>query len=327
MKFSIIVPIYNVSEYLEQCLLSVINQEYQDFEVIAINDGSTDGSAVRLRQIAERDGRIVVWDRDNKGLSATRNFGVKKAQGDYIVFLDADDALAEGALRIMHEQLTGADLDLLMYGAIARYDLVSEKVEERKYPRPQSVLNKVGTGRDAYVKLLYQNAFYPSACFFAVRRKLANAVNFYPGIYYEDSLYSLQLLFNETCLRVKIVENALYVRRIRENSITTGAVTDRHVQDNFIILGEMAAFFGTLTDVTKFEKKAFNIQRTKVLLTALKHAWEMDDHLSFGSKLLYTKTALGFYSGLKTLVIIVKILFPGLRKYLAKSKLIENTND
>lgn len=90
-KISIIVPIYNVENYLGRCLDSILAQEYEDFEIIAINDGSTDNSLTILQEYAEKDNRISIIDKINNGVSSARNVGLSQARGEYIGFVDPDD--------------------------------------------------------------------------------------------------------------------------------------------------------------------------------------------------------------------------------------------
>ena len=98
---SIIIPVYNVSEWLDQCLESVVNQTFSDFEVILIDDGSTDGSGQKCREWAEKDCRIRLISKSNEGPSKARNLGLQKAVGTYLAFLDADDWIDSRYLEIM----------------------------------------------------------------------------------------------------------------------------------------------------------------------------------------------------------------------------------
>ena len=93
IKISIIIPIHNAEKYLDKCLESVINQTFEDIEIICINDGSSDNSIQILKEYVEKDKRIKIINQNNKGVSAARNEGLKVAQGDYICFVDADDWL------------------------------------------------------------------------------------------------------------------------------------------------------------------------------------------------------------------------------------------
>ena len=91
MLFSIIIPIYNTGSYLDECIGSVIRQDYHDFELILIDDGSTDSSAEICRRWKEKDSRIMLITKENQGTARTRNVGLNNARGEYILFLDSDD--------------------------------------------------------------------------------------------------------------------------------------------------------------------------------------------------------------------------------------------
>ncbi|MFI3241776.1 MAG: glycosyltransferase, partial [Alphaproteobacteria bacterium] len=93
-KISIIIPVYNVEKYLSQCLDSILNQTFNDWEAICVNDGSTDKSAEILTKYANKDSRIKVINQENYGVSSARNAAVKKITGEWTCFLDADDAFA-----------------------------------------------------------------------------------------------------------------------------------------------------------------------------------------------------------------------------------------
>ena len=95
MRLSIIIPVYNVEQYLQNCVQSVITQTYQDLQVILVNDGSTDSSGILCDQLAQQDSRIQVVHKENGGLSDARNAGLRVATGEYVLFLDSDDYYAD----------------------------------------------------------------------------------------------------------------------------------------------------------------------------------------------------------------------------------------
>lgn len=103
VEFSVIIPVYNSEKFLKECLESVINQTFKDFEVICINDGSTDRSKDILEEYADNDNRIKVYSQENKGAGAARNHGMELAEGKYIIFLDSDDILSQNALSSVWE--------------------------------------------------------------------------------------------------------------------------------------------------------------------------------------------------------------------------------
>ena len=95
MKFSFVVPIYNVEAYLERCIESIISQTYGDFEVILVDDGSPDSSLEICRKYEKMDDRISVYSKENGGLSDARNYGLARASGEYVIFVDSDDYIDE----------------------------------------------------------------------------------------------------------------------------------------------------------------------------------------------------------------------------------------
>lgn len=112
-KISIIIPVYNAELYLKQCLQSVINQTFENWEIIAINDGSKDNSEKILKEFIRTDNRIKYINQENAGASEARKRGINLAQGKYIVFLDSDDWLSEDALKLMYNRCVNENLDFL----------------------------------------------------------------------------------------------------------------------------------------------------------------------------------------------------------------------
>ena len=102
-KVSIIIPIYNVEIHLDKCISSIINQTYQNIEIILINDGSTDGSENICLKYASFDQRIKYFYKQNGGLSSARNFGLNKFSGDYVLFVDSDDSIALNTIKLIIE--------------------------------------------------------------------------------------------------------------------------------------------------------------------------------------------------------------------------------
>ena len=108
-KFSVIVPVYNVENYLEECVESILKQSYQDFELILVNDGSTDKSGLLCDKLAASDNKIIVIHKKNGGLSDARNVGISKAKGDYIIFVDSDDFIELDSLEKFNSEILKAN--------------------------------------------------------------------------------------------------------------------------------------------------------------------------------------------------------------------------
>lgn len=113
IKFSIIIPVYNVEQYLSRCIESVLSQSYNNFEIILVNDGSTDTSGSICDQYNEKDSRITVIHKNNEGVSIARNTGLNACLGSYITFLDSDDYICEDTLMAVFQLVANKDVDII----------------------------------------------------------------------------------------------------------------------------------------------------------------------------------------------------------------------
>ena len=115
MRFSVLIPVYNVEKYLKQCLESVLTQDFEDFEIVLVNDGSTDNSAKICEEYASADKRVVYFDKENEGLLLTRRFAIKRARGEYCLFLDSDDYWETNVLSRLDSIINKTNVDLITY--------------------------------------------------------------------------------------------------------------------------------------------------------------------------------------------------------------------
>lgn len=237
MKFSIIIPVYNVEPYLRECLDSVLNQTFTDWEAICVNDGSTDGSAIILNEYATRDSRMKVITQPNGGLSAARNAGIDAAEGKYVLFLDSDDWLEENAIEVLSTNLDGEDM-LCFSGR--RY-LESEKT----YHDPDQLKNKTYlSGMDYYNEnaLVVRDFAFVCVVLRIYRKEFLSRHNlrFKEGIFHEDNLFTPLACFYAE--QVKVINECLYDYRVRANSITT-TVNIKRLRDLLGTANTLAAFF------------------------------------------------------------------------------------
>ncbi|MGN1419460.1 MAG: glycosyltransferase family 2 protein [Acutalibacteraceae bacterium] len=115
MRFSVIIPVYNVEKYISKCLDSVLAQNFDDFEIIAVNDGSIDGSAEILCQYEKKTDKLKVISQENKGPGGARNTGINKAVGDYLIFLDGDDYIEKNMFNELDNCLLEHNVDILVF--------------------------------------------------------------------------------------------------------------------------------------------------------------------------------------------------------------------
>ncbi len=215
---SIIVPVYNVSQYLDYCLASICNQTYSKIEIILIDDGSTDASASICDDWAEKDARIRVFHKNNGGLSDARNFGLANAKGDYVTFVDSDDAVApiyvERLMRlVLDENADIAICDLLH----CRSDL------EIEYSLCKD--HFIYSSEEAIVEMFYQKSFLVAACGKMFKSSYFREIRFPVGLLYEDSAI-MYLLFEQASL-ICYEPSGLYAYFHRGDSITTRPFSNR----------------------------------------------------------------------------------------------------
>lgn len=225
IKISIIIPCYNVEKYVKECLDSILMQKLKEFEIICINDGSTDNTLEILNSYKEKYSNIKIINQSNKGLSTARNVGMKYAEGKYIYFVDADDFLSnDKALALIYNEVEKNKLDVLFFSFENFTDDEGMKEKYKKHflnKKRSEVLDEVLTGKEMLNYFINTNQYYVTVWIQLVRKEflLSNKIKFCDGIIYEDNLYTLELLLTAT--RVKCIDNILYKKRIREGSIVT----------------------------------------------------------------------------------------------------------
>lgn len=208
MKLTIILTVYNKEQYLRRAMHALLNQINADtdvYEVLAVNDGSTDGSAAILEEYANRDTRVRILTQHNQGLSMARNNGVEAASGQYVWFVDADDAISLNAVNLICNAIKSNPDVIPIYAQTEGIDKVRNAV------KPDAK-----TGKDIIV-----NGNWAVCGVFNVFKKeflKENNLRFIPGIYHEDAEFTPRVLY--TAKTVKVVPEILYTVYRDPNSIT-----------------------------------------------------------------------------------------------------------
>lgn len=210
---TIIIPVYNILSFLDKCLDSVCKQTYKELEIILVDDGSTDDSAITCDQWASTDNRIRVYHKKNGGLSDARNYGLSKATGSYIIYLDGDDWIATNAVeKLVHTaQEYHADfIQASYYYAYENYLLVyNEPTNIIEYNKENALKELISNGR-------IKNFAWGSL----IKRELALQVPFIKGRYFEDSFWKYQIM--ELSNKFVYVATPLFYYRQRPQSISGG---------------------------------------------------------------------------------------------------------
>lgn len=185
---TVIVPVYNTAPYLKECLVSICNQTYRKLEIIAVDDGSTDGSAELLDEIAGKDSRIKVVHKDNGGVSSARNKGLELAHGEYISFVDSDDILEPD----MYETLIST---AEQYNAAIAHCSYSRLMETERRPIGGSGKIFVQTGTEAQMCLLKGELFTGSLCDKLFRRELFESIRLCEDLRINEDVLAVFQLF------------------------------------------------------------------------------------------------------------------------------------
>lgn len=217
-KISVIIPVYNSEKYLEECLDSILNQNYNNMEVILVNDGSIDSSEAICKTYAKKDKRIKLINKKNGGVSSARNQGLVECTGDYIMFMDSDDLLHQNALKNIGKNI--GDNDTLVFGytrkykhkektSLCNYNLKIEDIEEK-------IINDDCVGGYLWNKVFSSNIIKNNKLFFD------------EDIYFcEDLVFVLEYI--KLAKKIRYISQCLYLYRMRKGNATDNLISENTV--------------------------------------------------------------------------------------------------
>jgi len=264
-KISIIVPVYNVENYLERCVESIIKQTYTNFELLLINDGSTDQSGELCDQLVSKNGNIKVFHLKNAGVSNARNVGIQNSTGEWITFVDSDDFITNDYLETLISAVDGDDsigfsiarLHHIKNGQITELPVFSGK--EEKWSTEQTMRELLTTSK---------TSFFPVAKLF--RREIISDFTFNTDYHLaEDALFLTEVLLKTKCTSI-FIDKPIYYYDHRQGSATTSVNT--HVFDTIevykIIVSEVFQIFPQLkTELVNRECWSYITVYDKIIFT------------------------------------------------------------
>lgn len=259
MKLSIIVPVYNVKDYLAKCLDSLVNQDLpqEDYEIIVVNDGSTDNSGEIAEEYSKKYSNILLINQENQGLSGARNTGIANARGEYIQFVDSDDYLEPNVFGRLLKQIETDKLDVLRF----KYQNVRINVNgeyEVFQPYKQSNFLFDDYSLEPTIGIDFLNKRFGTACYavmFLIRRKLLEDCKFKSGIYFEDTEWTPRMLIKAS--KIASTDTIVYNYLMREGSITKAINKDKQrkvVEDKIKLIDSLLAHLQNLEDKSWFER-------------------------------------------------------------------------
>ena len=260
MKLSIIVPVYNVADYLPKCLDSLLAQNLpqNEYEIIVVNDGSTDNSGDIAQQYADKYANITLINQTNQGLSGARNTGIKQAKGDYIQFVDSDDYLEENVLGGLMKQVVKDNLDVLRF----KYQNVRINNESNEYEIFKPYKSDSFLFDDYSPKVTdgvtFLNKRFGTACYavmFIIRTNILDNCTFKSDIYFEDTEWTPRMLLKAE--RIASSDTIEYNYLMREGSITKAVNRDKQrkvVEDKIRLIDSLLEHSKDLENKSWFER-------------------------------------------------------------------------
>lgn len=230
VNISVIVPVYNVENYLKQCLESLVNQKIDNYEIVVVNDGSPDDSQKIIDKYVEKYPKLLKsYIKENGGLSSARNYGIEKAKGEYIAFVDSDDYVSENYLNLLFKKAISNDYDIVVCNMIKKSNTAEEILEcyfDKNNTTTQNMLLSIPTAcNKIYKKKLFidNNIYYPDK------------------IFYEDLATTGRLLV--CAKKVAYIDQALYYYMERENSIMHQSKYNKKTSDIFTSLEILTNYY------------------------------------------------------------------------------------
>lgn len=239
-KISVIIPIYNVEDYLEQCVESILNQTYTNLEIILVNDGSTDSSGEICDRYKNIDKRIKVIHKENGGLSDARNYGIEASTGDYIAFLDSDDWADKNLYMTLYKNIKKNHADISICNFKKYYsdkDIEKQELNEVKCYSNIEALERLYCN-DAVIMVVAWNKLY--------KRKVIGDLRFPVGKIHEDEYLTPMIIYNAN--KISYINNELIYYRQRENSIMNRRFNIKRLDYLYVLESRMKFFKENMLD-------------------------------------------------------------------------------
>lgn len=262
MKLSIIIPVYNVEQYIGRCLQSCLSQPHvtpEEYELVIVNDGTKDSSMAIVEEMTRGCTNVTIINQQNQGLSMARNAGLKAAQGEYVWFIDSDDWIEDNCLHGIIERLERTKVDVLQlqYKNVYNDDIPSDE--------HYSTIKGIGNSK----KWMVENTYFTAVQFMIYRREflLQNNLQFYPGIYHEDSEFKPKVVYlAATCASYdKVVYNYF---KGNANSITAVLKLKNGI-DLFTVMNSLYTFVDN-HKVSGIYRRSFYTQIGNAMKTVLR---------------------------------------------------------
>ncbi|MBQ9021344.1 MAG: glycosyltransferase [Eggerthellaceae bacterium] len=285
-RVSVVVPLYNTEAFVASCLQSLQNQLFDDFEVICVNDGSSDASLEVAQSAVQDDARFIFVNRENGGLSAARNTGLEYVHGEYVSFLDSDDCYAPETLEMLYEKASAEALDVLDFSAVTFYESDKAREQHQEDYSYRKDVEGVLSGPEIFKRYWDDYVYVASACFHFIRRAFLeeHGLRFKEGILHEDELFTPLLYAHAN--RCAFLNRPLYLRRMRTGSIMTQPRGVKNMDSIYKIVSDLQAWADEHTQeynegfMGAFRRNIDVLQETMARTAASLDPQDLDNFLS-----------------------------------------------
>lgn len=299
-RLSIIVPVYNAEEYLDRCLVSILEQDFSSYEVILVDDGSTDSSPLICDRYSATDPRFRTIHKENGGVSSARNSGLDLAKGEYVMFVDSDDALIPDSLEMLFEHMTGQDF------AVGGYTVYIEGVPGKEVLPKRSAVFKGEDMNIFYDENIRRNCEMLDAPWSKIfRRKTIGDLRFCEDLSYaEDKLFVFSFLAR--CNSAYACSVPVYAYHVRAGSLGSDIRSDRHLMQLRRFLPAYAEVLSALSERYPSNQKVNSLYHKDIVGRYLcrildvflrrKTAMLTEDYLGWVYNMMDKDDALGLFS-------------------------------
>ena len=215
-KISVIVPVYNIEDYIDECVKSIVSQTYENLEIIIVDDGSTDSSGTKIDDWADKDKRIKALHKPNDGQGRARNFGFDHSTGELIAYIDGDDCIDSNYFEKLSDALNKADADM----AGCRFYRNNVEGEGFRYPEPDERYNFI-TSPEGFMERLYNDFGVFCVAWGKLYKREIIVKDMYPKVKIAEDAMVIRKLAHR-CKKIAYISDALYMYRDRPGSIMTG---------------------------------------------------------------------------------------------------------
>mgnify|MGYP000151117115 CR=1 FL=1 len=253
MKFSVIVPVYNVEKYLQKCINSILNQNYKDYELILVDDGSKDKSGEICDQYANMDTNhtVICIHKKNGGLSDARNTGIVNAKGDFLVFVDSDDWIDENALYNIASVIKDDKIDVVVSKFV-------EVFEEKSVIKDPGIVSVKNATNDRIIEYMFKNSenTWPAQKYIISKKFIIeNGLKFKYGVLHEDLDWTTKVFLCDPCCVV--MDDEWYYHRMGRSGSITNIVKEKNITDVI----DMASIFYKQLHTSKEDREIMILER------------------------------------------------------------------